>query len=109
MQQVSERRSKLNTAVSKRTELSEGQLRLIAKALADPRRHEILKHIGAKSCGSSCSDLRECLPVSAATLSHHLKELRTAGLIEIFRRGKFADLVLKRDVLKAYTDHLRKI
>lgn len=82
---------------------------MIAKALADPRRHEILKQIGAGSNGVACADVRECQPVSAATLSHHLKELEAAGLITIVRNGKFASLVLRRDVLQAYVEQLKAI
>lgn len=89
--------------------LPEDRVHLIAKALADPRRYEILKQIGGKSCAVSCTDLRECQPISAATLSHHLKELEEAGLITIIRSGKFANLVLRRDVLQAYLEQLAKI
>ena len=39
--------------------LSEHQIHLIAKALADPRRHEILQQIGASNDTASCSDIRE--------------------------------------------------
>jgi len=89
--------------------LSERQIHLIAKALADPRRHEILKQVGANAAGVGCSDVRGCQPISAATLSHHLKELEIAGLISIVREGKFAHLSLRRDVLQAYLDHLASI
>lgn len=88
--------------------ITKKQAQLIAKALADPRRFEILKQIGAQNC-VACGDVRECQPVSAATLSHHMKELEMAGLIEIAREGKFANLTLRRDVLQAYLDHLAKI
>lgn len=95
--------------MAKTKELSETQAHLVAKALADPRRLEILRQIGKGSSGVACTAVRECQPVSAATLSHHIKELEEAGLITITRKGKFADLTLQRDVLKAYLDHLKKI
>jgi ArsR family transcriptional regulator len=52
--------------MAKRTSLSEHQIHLIAKALADPRRHEILQQIGASKDSASCTDIRGCQPVTAA-------------------------------------------
>jgi ArsR family transcriptional regulator len=81
----------------------------ILKALGDPRRMEIIERLsGCNGCGS-CSDMRECLPISAATLSHHLHELETAGLIAIEREGKFAHLTLRRDIWQAFLADLQKL
>ena len=89
--------------------LSEEQIHLIAKALADPRRLELLRQIGSCTKSVQCADIRGCHPVSAATLSHHMKELENAGLVRVTREGKFASYVLRRDVLQAYTEHLANI
>jgi ArsR family transcriptional regulator len=80
----------------------------ISRALSDPRRFEILQRIGAKSC-AACSDLRTAFPITAATLSHHLKELESCGLIEISRRGKFIDVTFCRPAWEAYLAELKKI
>jgi ArsR family transcriptional regulator len=68
-----------------------------------------MKQIGANRSGIGCSNIRECQSITAATLSHHLKELEAAGLIEIAREGKFAHLTLRRDVLEGYRRHLGSI
>ena len=73
----------------------------ILKALADPRRFDLLERIAKAACPLACSEALAALPISAATLSHHIKELETAGLIEIKREGKFAYLSLKSGVLES--------
>lgn len=96
-------------AATKRTTLTDRQLSLIARALADPRRYEILEKIGRCNASIACTDIRSCLPITPATLSHHMKELEYAGLIDVQREGKFVHYTLRRDILQAYLDRLSKI
>ena len=89
--------------------LTPAQRLSILKALGDPRRMEIIERLSACRECAACSEMRECLPISAATLSHHLHELETAGLITIEREGKFANLALRRDVWQAFLTDLQNL
>ena len=68
---------------SKTSSFTESQNRLAktAKALAHPARIAILQHL-AKSNACMCGDIVEELPLSQSTVSQHLKELKSAGLIK---------------------------
>ena len=79
----------------------------IAKALADPRRFEILEHI-AQQGEVGCQRLCGCFPVRQATISHHLKELASAGLVESRRDGQFVYYRTRPAVLEAYMAELRR-
>jgi DNA-binding transcriptional ArsR family regulator len=69
--------------ISKTEEFSmkEQQLATYAKALAHPARVAILELLARRQT-CICGDIVEELPLSQSTVSQHLKELKSAGLIK---------------------------
>ena len=88
-----------------RGELDERQILSIAKAIADPRRMALLRAIAQKTC--SFADLRTGQAISAATLSHHMRELESAGLIATGKQGRSAHATLQKKVWKSYVSALK--
>ena len=87
--------------------MDQEQFTRVAKALADPRRFEILEMIAGVD-EAPCKRMVEAFPVSQATISHHLKELATAGLIEARREGQHGHYRLRPGVLEAYRAELER-
>jgi ArsR family transcriptional regulator len=70
------------------TEESAADLARGFKALGDPVRLRLLSLIASRAGGEVCvCDLTGAFTVSGPTISHHLKVLREAGLIDCQRRG----------------------
>jgi ArsR family transcriptional regulator len=88
-----------------RPELTDEQFDRIAKALADPTRVAVLEAI-AREDDCPCQHLRDAFPVSKATISHHIKELVRAGLVEARKEGQFLHCQIRRDALRGYTAEL---
>ncbi|TDB91895.1 transcriptional regulator [Actinomadura sp. KC216] len=64
------------------------ELAAVFKALADPIRLRLLNMIASADDGEACvCDLTVPFDLTAPTISHHLKVLRQAGLIDGQRRG----------------------
>jgi ArsR family transcriptional regulator, arsenate/arsenite/antimonite-responsive transcriptional repressor len=84
------------------------QFHKIAKALADPRRFEILRMIAATG-ESCCGAIADEIPVAQPTISHHLKELANAGLIQARKQGQHCYYHLQAEVLDSYIQELRQI
>ena len=79
----------------------------VARALADPQRLALMGRIAAEA-EVGCQSLRKTCPISQATVSHHIRELAEAGLVEVRREGKFAFFRAVPEVVDAYLAELRR-
>jgi ArsR family transcriptional regulator len=69
------------------------------RALGDPARVQIVNLV-ATSAGSVCAcELEQPLGLAQPTVSHHLKRLVEAGLLEREQRGRWAYFSLRRDAV----------
>jgi ArsR family transcriptional regulator len=65
-----------------------GELARMFKALGDPVRLRLLSLIASHEGGECCvCDISPAFALSQPTISHHLKTLREAGLLDCERRG----------------------
>jgi ArsR family transcriptional regulator len=78
------------------------QIEKISKALADETRLKIYEHIASHQRVNCCS-LVEMRGVTPATVSHHLKILSEAGLIECKREGQFVLNSVNPEILEQFT------
>lgn len=70
----------------------------VLKALADPVRLKLVSIIAANGEGCAC-DFPEALGKSQPTISHHLRQLVDAGILEREQRGKWAWFTVSSDRL----------
>ena len=75
------------------------------KALADPARVAIVNRLAAADEVCVC-DLNAALELSQPTVSHHLRVLREAGLVEASRRGTWAFYRLVPEAVAALRESL---
>ncbi|HWQ14195.1 MAG TPA: metalloregulator ArsR/SmtB family transcription factor [Roseiflexaceae bacterium] len=85
-------------------QLSDEEARLLSddfQILGHPVRLQILDVL-ARGAGQVCvCDLESAVPVKQPTISHHLKLLRAAGLIDCERHGQWAYYFIRREALAA--------
>jgi ArsR family transcriptional regulator len=76
------------------------QIAPLLKALADPVRLRLMSIIASHEDGEACvCDLTEPFDVSQPTISHHLKVLHDAGLLDRSKRGVWVYYRARTDAL----------
>jgi ArsR family transcriptional regulator, arsenate/arsenite/antimonite-responsive transcriptional repressor len=70
------------------------------KALADPARVRIVNALATAGEAVCACEFNDGLGLAQPTVSHHLKKLTEAGLLEREQRGKWAYFTLKRDAVE---------
>jgi|SRR5579864_7180908 len=88
--------------------MDRSQIQKISKALADATRLRIFEAISARN-EMNCGEIVSMRGVTPATVSHHLKILQEAGLIDSRREGQFVYSRYVPGIIEAYTRALARI
>lgn len=70
------------------------------RALGDPARVRLVNLLATNGAAVCMCDLIEPVGLSQPTVSHHMRKLVDAGLVEREQRGKWAFFSLKRDAVE---------
>ena len=88
------------------TEAKADRIAVLAKALADPVRVQLLDVL-RRHAGEVCvCELEPLFDISQPTLSHHLKRLREAGVVGVERRGLWSFYYVKPEALEVLSSWL---
>jgi len=85
------------------------QLEKIAKALGDSNRLKILQAIQSRNGKLECTAIVSFLDLAQPSISHHIKKLLEADLIEAHKEGRFYSYSLNQRVLDAYLERLKEL
>lgn len=82
------------------TEETAERIAPLLKAIADPVRLRLLSLVAAHEGGEACvCDLNDAFELSQPTISHHLKVLHDAGLLDRSKRGVWVYYAVRREAL----------
>ena len=83
------------------------ELARVFKAIGEPVRLRLLSLIASHAGGEACvCDLTGAFDLSGPTISHHLKKLREAGVIEGERRGTWVYYRVRAEMLAVLSELL---
>src|ERR1700689_528122 len=88
--------------------MTEKELAKVSKALSDPTRLRIYGTISAHR-EMFCGELMQKCPLTPGTISHHLRILAEANLIESRREGQFIYNRAIPETIREYTQSLNKM
>ncbi len=77
------------------------------KALADPTRVRLLRHLSESEDATACAcHLPDALGISQPTLSFHMRKLHQSGLVKREKRGRWVHWTVQEDAVAMVRDFL---
>ena len=91
--------------------LTDEQFTKAMRALSEPNRVEILRRVGANACqqGVTCSSVLDQMGISQSTFSHHVSELKEAGLLIGQAEGRLVRLTVNEELLGQVQDAIANL
>lgn len=85
------------------------QIEKVSKALGDSNRLKIVKAIQGNQGRLECTSISSFLNLAQPSISHHIKKLVEAELIQPHKEGRFYFYSLNNEVLDTYLATLKKL
>lgn len=94
---------------TKKVEQDMKSVEKISKALGDRHRLNILQHITKKGGCAACSEIHDLIDLAQPSISHHMKILSEAGLVDAEKEGRHFKYTLNASALENYLRFLQKL